>query len=101
LGRETERPREIRGDLDDEQPLGIGTGASELRHGPAGMQREAAPALLVGRRGDGRHGARGLRLEKRLEAAKVGGDEAQVLALVAKRPLDGSEEPRGSGRSGA
>ena len=76
------------GHLDHQQAIGIGGGAVELGVGAARVQGEAAPAVLVGRGGHGRHHARALLLEQGREAPEVRGREADVGALVAERALD-------------
>ena len=69
--------------------------------GGAGVQRQAAPAVGVGRRRGGRHHARRLLLEQRREAAEVGRREADVRALRrAARARSGRRTPTGSGRWG-
>jgi len=82
----------VLGDLDHEQAIRIGAGARELRIGATRMQREAAPALLIRRGGDGGHDPRTLLLEQRGEAAKVRRDEADVAALVAQGTLERTPE---------
>ncbi len=67
-------------------------GPSHLADRGAGVEREAAPPLVVGRRRDRRHHARRLLLQQRLEAAEVGGGEADVRAGVAKRALERAVE---------
>ena len=58
------------------------------------MQRQRAPAVGVGRRGDGRHHARRLSFEQRPEAPEVRGREPDVGAAVSQRPLERTEEAR-------
>ena len=92
LGRQAQGAREVGRGLDHEQAGGIGARAAELLDRAAGVQREAAPARLVGRAGDRRHHPRRLLLEQRLEAAEVRRGEADVGAGVAQRALDRAEE---------
>src|SRR2546423_4014556 len=58
----------------------------------AGVQREAAPPLLIGRGRRGRHYPRLLLGQQRLEAAEVGGGEADVRSRIAQHSLDWPEE---------
>ena len=94
VGRQAERRREALRDLDDAEAIGVLARAAQLRDRGAGVQREAAPAVGVGRRRGGRHHPRALLLQQRREAAKVGGGEGDVGSLVAQRALDRAVEAR-------
>jgi hypothetical protein len=56
------------------------------------MQRQRAPAILIGRGHDGRHHARALPLEERAEAPEVRRRELDVGAVGEQRALERPEE---------
>jgi hypothetical protein len=80
--------------LDDEHAFGIGPGAAQLTDRAAGMQRQGAPAVGIGRCSDRRHHPRRLPLEQRAEAPEVRGREPDVGARIPQRPLQRTEETR-------
>ncbi len=91
---EAERSRIGVRDLNDEQPIGIGTRAVQFADRATRVQRQGAPAVGIGGRRDGRHHARGPRFEQRPEAAEVRGREIDVGAGGPQRPLERTEETR-------
>ena len=54
VGQQAERARGVRVDLDDHDPFGIGGRPDQLAERGAGVQRQAQPAVVVGRRGQAR-----------------------------------------------
>ncbi len=89
-----ERARVGVGDLDNEQPIRIGARAVQLADRATGVKRQRAPAVGIGRRRDSGHHARALSFEQWPKAAEVRGDEPDVGAAVAQRPLERTEEAR-------
>jgi hypothetical protein len=93
LGRDPQRAREVRGDLHDHDPVGVGDRALQLVPGRPRVERQAHPPVPV-RRGDrSREDARVERLDDGGEAAEVGRDELDRGADVAEQPLGRAEEP--------
>ena len=86
--------REALRGLHDEHAVRIGARAVQLVDRPAGVEREAAVAVPVGRRGHRRHHPRRLLFEQRREAPEIRRREADVRAGVAQHPLERPEEPR-------
>ena len=92
LRREAERAREVRVRLDDEQPVRVFARALHLAHRRARVQREAHPAVGVGRRRAGCDDARCELLGDGHEPAEVGGHELDAGAAVDEHPLGRPEE---------
>ena len=92
VGRQPDGAREVRARFDDAETIGIGGRGLELADARTGVEREAHPAVGVGRRSGRRHHARPDLLEHRCEAAEVGGHELDPGPAGEHEPFGWSEE---------